>query len=240
MASSSFPARALSLGDDYGNAPKVVRMRPGQDEPMAASADYGRDIPNVKNYPKAKEMDGDPSKVSPGEWSRGVVNKDQRAYNQEQKAYQAYLEATYGPQSKQQSSAPQQAAQPIRRPAQGVDAAGYAYLQYPDGSISIAATPTGRGIGERYPAGSEAANNVEAAHGRYPATGVDKAMNVFAQMVGQTAQAFVASSASKEPVHEKKKDNTLLYVGGAVVGAAFLGLVVWGISKSGSSSKKAV
>lgn len=233
MPSSAFPSRALSLGDDYGNPQNVVRMHPGHGVPPQAAAAPAEDLGAAGLHTTRPDgsVDPDPTKVSVAEAAKGAFDKEWRAYNEKQRAQGKEVKAV-----KEQLRQESRAAQPIRRPASGTRG-GYAYLQYPDGSIQVVATPTGQGIGTQYAAGSQAAKNVESEFGPYPATGGAKALDVFSQFMQGTAQAFVASQESKAPHEKPEKDNTWLYVGLGVGGVALLGGLAILIARSGDSKK---
>ena len=234
--------RSLSntLSSDFGAPTQVVKMRPGGGRPYGAPYTVAQQSDGswAAGEGKAKELNDDPAKVSAGEFTRAVFNKDQRKYNDFQRSQQAVQEAQLGEQSLADAAKgliDQETAQD--RIIEGRGADHYIYRQHPDNGVTVIKnTKTDADLDVYYGPTSQAAQNVIAAYGPHPASQAQpgqpaqpqQEMSVWdkiTKVTGVASDVAAATGVSTKPADEEK-DNTLLYVGLGIGGAVALGLLV--------------
>lgn len=226
----------MGLSDGYGSPSNVVRMRPGHS------------LGSVAQFPGAQELNDNSAKVSAGEVARTVwpagtkeTREAQRKYNDWQRQQKAAQEAALGEQTAVEAAAQLLGQQdPAGRQVGPKGADHYIYWQNPDNSILVLKNVlTGAALDTYYGPDSQAAKNVMASYGPHPASvaGPQQPEKTTAEKWQQAAaiagQAFQASGLSTPPAQEEQKDNTMLYVGLGIAGAAAFGLLLLALRPSG-------
>lgn len=229
----------MSLGNDYGDATNVVRMRPGsrlgtpvvtqpqqpQPQMQGSPQQYGgawqwlTDKDYRDDYKAAREGDATRQEATAMAESMSEL-RDATDYldSDEYKRDMAEIDATV--------SQIQTNKDPNGRRLAGKDA--YVYWQNPDNSVVIESGPDTKNVGKWYSANTEAAQVVRDKYGSFPSGVVDQTtaavktgLEKFADFVGQFQPGPLSQPASQTV---QKKDNTVMYVSIAATTVLGLGL----------------